>query len=70
MASTLNYNLAYVGRAGSVWGWIVAGIWIQSVVLGLAELCSSMPTAGGLYYASAALAPDGWVPLISWVCMV
>lgn len=25
-----------------------------------------MPTAGGLYYASAVLAPDGWGPLASW----
>ncbi|KAJ9612639.1 hypothetical protein H2200_004236 [Cladophialophora chaetospira] len=32
----------------------------------MAELCSSMPTAGGLYYASAVLAPPGWGPLASW----
>lgn len=25
-----------------------------------------MPTAGGLYYASAVLAPDGWGPFASW----
>lgn len=67
IASTLSYNLAYSGQAGSVWGWIVAGILIQSVVLGMAELCSSMPTAGGLYYASAVLAPEGWGPFASWV---
>lgn len=52
VASTLGYNLGYSGQAGSVWGWIVAGVMIQSVVFGMAELCSSMPTAGGLYYAS------------------
>lgn len=67
IASTLSYNLAYSGQAGSVWGWIVAGILIQSVVFGMAELCSSMPTAGGLYYASAVLAPEGWGPFASWV---
>jgi amino acid transporter len=38
----------------------------QTVVLGMAELCSSMPTAGGLYYASAVLAPEGWGPFASW----
>lgn len=26
-----------------------------------------MPTAGGLYYAAAALAPEGWGPLASWI---
>ncbi|KAK0317419.1 hypothetical protein LTR82_011457 [Friedmanniomyces endolithicus] len=59
IASTLSYNLAYSGQAGSVWGWIVASILIQFVALSMAELCSSMPTAGGLYYAAAVLAPDG-----------
>lgn len=67
IAASLSYNLAYVGPAGAVWGWLAACIPIQFVALALAELCSSMPTAGGLYYASAALAPDGWGPLISWV---
>lgn len=67
IASTLSYNLAYSGPAGSVWGWIVASVLIQFVALSMAELCSSMPTAGGLYYAAAVLAPDGWGPLASWV---
>jgi amino acid transporter len=35
----------------------------------MAELCSSMPTAGGLYYASAVLAPEGWGPFASWVSL-
>jgi amino acid transporter len=40
---------------------------IQFVAFAMAELCSSMPTAGGLYYASAVLAPEGWGPLFAWV---
>jgi amino acid transporter len=67
IASTLAYNLGYSGPAGSVWGWIVAGVLIQFVALAMAELCSSMPTAGGLYYASAVLGPEGWGPLCAWV---
>lgn len=67
IASTLGYNLGYSGPAGMVWGWITAGILIQFVALSMAELCSSMPTAGGLYYASAVLAPEGWGPLCSWI---
>lgn len=58
-----------------VWGWIIASVMIQFVAFSMAELCSSMPTAvntihedstnsqGGLYYASAVLAPEGWGPL-------
>jgi len=67
IASTLGYNLAYSGPAGSVWGWVVAGVLIQFVAFAMAELCSSMPTAGGLYYASAVLAPAGWGPLFAWI---
>jgi amino acid transporter len=33
----------------------------------MAELCSSMPTSGGLYYASAVLAPPGWGPFAAWI---
>jgi len=66
VASTLTFNLGYSGQAGSTWGWIIAGLMIQTVSFGMAELCSSMPTAGGLYYASAVLAPKGWGPFASW----
>jgi len=49
------------------WGWIVAMIGIQCVALSMAEICSSMPTSGGLYYASAVLAPPGWGPVAAWI---
>jgi amino acid transporter len=52
---------------GMTWGWLVAMIGIQSVAASMAELCSSMPTSGGLYYASAVLAPPGWGPLAAWI---
>lgn len=41
-------------------GWLASSLCIQATAFSMAELCSSMPTAGGLYYASAVLAPDGW----------
>ncbi|KAK2759455.1 hypothetical protein FQN54_002933 [Arachnomyces sp. PD_36] len=66
-ASTLYYGMGYAGRAGMAWGWIVAMIFIQCVALGMAELCSAMPTSGGLYYAAAVLAPPGYGPLAAWI---
>lgn len=42
-------------------------VFIQCVAMGMAELCSSMPTSGGLYYASAVLAGPKWGPLASWI---
>ena len=66
-ASTLFFGMGYAGTAGMVWGWIIAMVFIQCVAMGMAELCSSMPTSGGLYYASAVLAPPGWGPLAAWI---
>jgi len=39
-----------------VWGWPFVGIMTLFVGLAMAEVCSSFPTAGGLYYWSAKLA--------------
>jgi amino acid permease (GABA permease) len=39
------------------WGWPIVGVMTLFVGLSMAEVCSSYPTAGGLYYWSAKLAP-------------
>src|SRR6266542_1566826 len=44
------------GPAVIVWGWPFIGIMTLFVGLSMAEVCSSFPTAGGLYYWSAKLA--------------
>jgi hypothetical protein len=66
-ASTLYYGMGYAGTAGMTWGWVVAMLGIQCVAMSMAELCSSMPTSGGLYYAAAVLAPPGWGPFAAWI---
>jgi amino acid permease (GABA permease) len=40
-----------------VWGWPIVGAFTLMVGLAMAEVCSSYPTAGGLYYWAAKLAP-------------
>ncbi|KAF5945526.1 hypothetical protein HYC85_015754 [Camellia sinensis] len=37
------------------------------VGLSMAEICSSYPTSGGLYYWSAKLAGPKWAPFASWI---
>ncbi|KAJ4345590.1 GABA/polyamine transporter [Didymosphaeria variabile] len=66
-ASTLYYGMGYAGTAGMTWGWVVAMVGIQAVACSMAELCSSMPTSGGLYYAAAVLAPPKWGPFAAWI---
>jgi amino acid permease (GABA permease) len=43
------------GPAVITWGWPFVGIMVTIVGLAMAEVCSSYPTAGGLYYWSAKL---------------
>jgi amino acid transporter len=44
------------GPLDIVWGWLGVGIMTLMVGLAMAEVCSSYPTADGLYYWSAKLA--------------
>jgi amino acid permease (GABA permease) len=52
-----------------VWGWPVVGLMTLLVGLAMAEVCSSYPTAGGLYYWAAKLAPSNgaaWSWFTGW----
>jgi amino acid permease (GABA permease) len=51
-------------------GWPIVGILVILVGLSMAEVCSSYPTAGGLYYWAAKLAPqsDRNPAAWSWFC--
>ena len=49
-----------------VWGWPFVGIMTLFVGLSMAEVCSSFPTAGGLYYWAAKLAPQKTAAVWSW----
>ncbi len=57
------------GPAIIVWGWPIVGIMTLMVGLSMAEVCSSFPTAGGLYYWSAKLARTNgpaWAWFTGW----
>src|SRR6478609_5192870 len=53
------------GPAIIVWGWPIVGLMTLFVGLAMAEVCSSFPTAGGLYYWAAKLAKQN-APAWSW----
>ena len=59
------YGMNTGGPAIIVWGWPIVGIMTLMVGLSMAEVCSSFPTAGGLYYWSAKLALKNG-PAWSW----
>src|SRR6266404_6066692 len=59
------YGMNTGGPSIIVWGWPIVGIMTLMVGLAMAEVCSSYPTAGGLYYWSAKLARKNG-PMWSW----
>ncbi len=66
------------GPVDMTWGWVLVGLMTLIVGLGMAEVCSAYPTAGGLYYWSAKLAKrngaawawfTGWFNLLGQVAV-
>jgi len=63
------FGLNTGGPAIIVWGWPFVGLMTLFVGLAMAEVCSSYPTAGGLYYWSAKLAKQNgaaWSWFTGW----
>ncbi|ESR45345.1 hypothetical protein CICLE_v10003745mg [Citrus x clementina] len=61
-------SLLYAGPASLVWGWVVVSFFTWFVGLAMAEICSSFPTTGSLYFWAAHLASPKWGPFASWCC--
>ncbi|GJM93960.1 hypothetical protein PR202_ga10563 [Eleusine coracana subsp. coracana] len=62
-----NNGLTFGGPATITFGWFVSGAFTMAVGLSMAEICSSFPTSGGLYYWSARLSGKRWAPFASWI---
>ncbi|XP_020683582.1 amino-acid permease BAT1 homolog isoform X1 [Dendrobium catenatum] len=62
-----NTGLRYGGPSVMTYGWFLAGFFTTMVGLSMAEICSSYPTSGGLYYWSAKLSGKDWAPFASWI---
>ncbi|KAG0030251.1 hypothetical protein BGZ81_002885 [Podila clonocystis] len=54
------------GPAVIIWGWVFVSLMSFIVAASMAEICSSYPTSGGLYYWSSKLAGDKG-PFYAWV---
>ena len=55
--------------AGSI-GWPLVTIFVLIVALGMAELASAYPTAGGLYYWASMLGGPGWGWFTGWFNLI
>jgi amino acid transporter len=48
-------------------GWIIGAFFTLMTGLTMAEICSTYPSAGSVYYWAGALSPMKWAPLSSYV---
>ena len=66
-ASAIGNGLRQGSSAGSIFMLFPAATMIGIVSLGMAELTSAFPVAGGQYYWAFILAPPKWAPFVSYL---
>ncbi|KAI8092527.1 APC amino acid permease [Halteromyces radiatus] len=49
-----------------IFGWIFVTLMTLTVALSMSEVCSSLPTSGGLYYWAASLSTPRWSPIAAY----
>ncbi|KAF5349324.1 hypothetical protein D9758_011797 [Tetrapyrgos nigripes] len=67
IAAVLLYSIPYGGPVGMIWGWFTCCILLIFVGMAMAELGSSAPTAGGLYYWTFKFSSPRYRRLLSWL---
>jgi len=65
-----DYGLAMGGPLEMTLGWPVATIGTLFVALSMAELCSALPTSGGMYHWAADLGGPMWAWFAAWLNIV
>ena len=68
---TLYYQgLNYGGFVEEAWGWPLVSFFVLIVGLGMAEIASKYPTAGGLYYWSSKMGGPAWGWFTGWFNLI
>ena len=67
-----SYYIAFEsgGPIAVTWGWLLIGVFSTIISLGMAEIASAFPTAGGLYYWSSKLGSPGWGWATGWFNLI
>jgi amino acid transporter len=68
---TLYYQgINYGGMVEEAYGWPLVSVFVIIVGLGMAEIASKYPTAGGLYYWSSKMGGPGWGWFTGWFNLI
>jgi amino acid transporter len=67
-----SYYIAFEsgGPIAVTWGWLLIGAFSTIISLAMAEIASSFPTAGGLYYWASKLGSPGWGWATGWFNLI
>jgi amino acid transporter len=67
-----SYYIAFErgGPIAVTWGWLIVGLFSTIIALGMAEIASAYPTAGGLYYWASKLGRPGWGWTTGWFNLI
>ncbi len=67
-----SYYIAFEsgGPIAVTWGWLLVGLFSIIISLAMAEIASSFPTAGGLYYWASKLGSPGWGWATGWFNLI
>jgi amino acid transporter len=67
-----SYYIAFEsgGPIAVTWGWLLIGLFSTIISLAMAEIASSFPTAGGLYYWASKLGSPGWGWATGWFNLI
>ena len=65
-----DYGLSMGGPREMTLGWPIATIGTLFVALSMAELCSALPTSGGMYHWSAELGGPLWAWFTAWLNII
>jgi amino acid transporter len=63
-------GINYGGPIQEAWGWPLVSVFVLIVGLGMAEIASKYPTAGGLYYWSSKMGGPGWGWFTGWFNLI
>src|SRR5881628_3519552 len=67
-----SYYIAFSqgGPVAITWGWLIVGAFCTIVALAMAEIASTYPTAGGLYFWSSRLGTPAWGWFTGWFNLI
>jgi amino acid transporter len=63
-------GLNYGGPVEEAWGWPIVSVFVIIVGLGMAEIASKYPTAGGLYYWASKMGGPAWGWFTGWFNLI